>query len=648
MALKLDAKIPAGALAEKWSNHKAAIKVVSPANKRKLDIIIVGTGLGGASAAASLGELGYNVKVFCIQDSPRRAHSIAAQGGINAAKNYQNDNDSVYRLFYDTIKGGDYRAREANVYRLAEVSNLIIDQCVGQCVPFARDYGGLLANRSFGGAQVSRTFYARGQTGQQLLLGAYAALNKEIAAGSVKSYPRHEMLDIVIEDGEAKGIIARNLVTGEIERHGAHAVVIATGGYGNVFFLSTNAMASNGSAAFQCYRKGAGFANPCFTQIHPTCIPVHGDQQSKLTLMSESLRNDGRIWVPKKLEDVKAIRAGKLKPSQIAEEDRDYYLERRYPAFGNLVPRDVASRAAKERCDAGYGVNETGLAVYLDFKTAIERLGKDIIKQRYGNLFDMYEEITDVSPYEQPMQIFPAVHYTMGGIWVDYNLMTTIPGLYAIGEANFSDHGANRLGASALMQGLADGYFVLPYTIGDYLSHKIQAPKVKTDTKAFDEAEKGVKEKIAKLLAINGKQSVDDIHKKLGHIMWENVGMARTKESLEKAITEIQALRKEFWKDVKVVGKENDFNVELEKALRLADFLELGELMARDALNREESCGGHFRTEHQTEEGEAKRDDENLVYAAVWEYKGMDQAPELTKEPLNFEFVHPAQRNYKD
>ena len=648
MALKLDAKIPAGALAEKWSNHKTAIKVVSPANKRKLDIIIVGTGLGGASAAASLGELGYNVKVFCIQDSPRRAHSIAAQGGINAAKNYQNDNDSVYRLFYDTIKGGDYRAREANVYRLAEVSNLIIDQCVGQGVPFAREYGGLLANRSFGGAQVSRTFYARGQTGQQLLLGAYAALNKEIAAGSVKSYPRHEMLDIVIEDGEAKGIIARNLVTGEIERHGAHAVVIATGGYGNVFFLSTNAMASNGSAAFQCYRKGAGFANPCFTQIHPTCIPVHGDQQSKLTLMSESLRNDGRIWVPKKLEDVKAIRAGKLKPSQIAEEDRDYYLERRYPAFGNLVPRDVASRAAKERCDAGYGVNETGLAVYLDFKTAIERLGKDIIKQRYGNLFDMYEEITDVSPYEQPMQIFPAVHYTMGGIWVDYNLMTTIPGLYAIGEANFSDHGANRLGASALMQGLADGYFVLPYTIGDYLSHKIQAPKVKTDTKAFDEAEKGVKEKIAKLLAINGKQSVDDIHKKLGHIRWENVGMARTKESLEKAITEIQALRKEFWKDVKVVGKENDFNVELEKALRLADFLELGELMARDALNREESCGGHFRTEHQTEEGEAKRDDENFVYAAVWEYKGMDQAPELTKEPLNFEFVHPAQRNYKD
>ena len=648
MALKLDSKIPAGALADKWSNHKAAIKVVSPANKRKLDIIIVGTGLGGASAAASLGEMGYNVKVFCIQDSPRRAHSIAAQGGINAAKNYQNDNDSVYRLFYDTIKGGDYRAREANVYRLAEVSNLIIDQCVAQGVPFAREYGGLLANRSFGGAQVSRTFYARGQTGQQLLLGAYAALNKEIAAGSVKSYPRHEMLDIVVEDGEAKGIIARNLVTGEIERHGAHAVVIATGGYGNVFFLSTNAMASNGSAAFQCYRKGAGFANPCFTQIHPTCIPIHGTQQSKLTLMSESLRNDGRIWVPKKMEDVEAIRKGTKKPSDIAEEDRDYYLERRYPAFGNLVPRDVASRAAKERCDAGYGVNETGLAVFLDFKTAIERLGEDIIKQRYGNLFDMYEEITDVSPYKEPMQIFPAVHYTMGGIWVDYNLMTTIPGLYAIGEANFSDHGANRLGASALMQGLADGYFVLPYTIGDYLSKKIQAPKVSTDTPAFAEAEKAVKEKIEKLFSINGKQSVDDIHKRLGNIMWNNVGMARTKESLEKAIKEIQALRKEFWTDVKVVGTADSFNVELEKALRLVDYLELGELMARDALNREESCGGHFRSEHQTEEGEALRHDDEFAYAAVWEYKGMDKEPELTKEPLDYEFTHRAQRNYKD
>ena len=648
MAFKLDAKIPAGALADKWSNHKAAIKVVSPANKRKLDIIVIGTGLGGGAAAASLGELGYNVKVFCIQDSPRRAHSIAAQGGINAAKNYQNDNDSVYRLFYDTIKGGDYRAREANVYRLAEVSNLIIDQCVAQGVPFAREYGGLLANRSFGGAQVSRTFYARGQTGQQLLLGAYAALNKEIAAGSVKSYPRHEMLDVVVENGEAKGIIARNLVTGEIERHGAHAVVIASGGYGNVFFLSTNAMGSNGSAAFQCYRKGAGFANPCFTQIHPTCIPVHGTQQSKLTLMSESLRNDGRIWVPKKIEDVKALRAGKIKPSDIKEEDRDYYLERRYPAFGNLVPRDVASRAAKERCDAGFGVNETGLAVFLDFKTAIERLGEDIIKQRYGNLFDMYEEITDVSPYKEPMQIFPAVHYTMGGIWVDYNLMTTIPGLYAIGEANFSDHGANRLGASALMQGLADGYFVLPYTIGDYLSKKIQAPKVDVNTPAFDEAEKAVKEKIQKLMSINGKQSVDDIHKKLGNIMWENVGMARTEESLKTAIKEIQALRKEFWKDVKVVGDPMSFNVELEKALRLADFLELGELMARDALNRAESCGGHFRSEHQTEEGEALRHDDEFAYAAVWEYKGMDQEPELTKEPLEYEFTHRAQRNYKD
>ena len=648
MALKLDSKVPAGELSQKWSNHKAAIKVVSPANKRKLDIIIVGTGLGGASAAASLGEMGYNVKVFCIQDSPRRAHSIAAQGGINAAKNYQNDNDSVYRLFYETIKGGDYRAREANVYRLAEVSNLIIDQCVAQGVPFAREYGGLLANRSFGGAQVSRTFYARGQTGQQLLLGAYAALNKEIAAGSVKSYPRHEMLDIVVEDGEAKGIIARNLVTGELERHGAHSVVIATGGYGNVFFLSTNAMASNGSAAFQCYRKGAGFANPCFTQIHPTCIPIHGTQQSKLTLMSESLRNDGRIWVPKKMEDVEAIRKGTKMPSDIAEEDRDYYLERRYPAFGNLVPRDVASRAAKERCDAGYGVNETGLAVFLDFKTAIERLGKDIIKQRYGNLFDMYEEITDVSPYEQPMQIFPAVHYTMGGIWVDYNLMTTIPGLYAIGEANFSDHGANRLGASALMQGLADGYFVLPYTIGDYLSKKIQAPKVSTDTPAFAEAEKAVKDKIEKLFAIKGKQSVDDIHKRLGYIMWDNVGMARTKESLEKAIKEIQALRKEFWSDLKLVGTADSFNVELEKALRLVDYLELGELMARDALNREESCGGHFRSEHQTEDGEALRHDDKFAYAAVWEYKGMDVEPELTKEVLDYEFVHRAQRNYKD
>jgi len=645
---KLDSKIPAGPLAEKWSKHKADIRVVSPANKRKLDIIVVGTGLGGASAAASLGELGYNVKIFCISDSPRRAHSIAAQGGINAAKNYQNDNDSVFRLFYDTIKGGDYRAREANVYRLAEVSNNIIDQCVAQGVPFARDYGGLLDNRSFGGAQVSRTFYARGQTGQQLLLGAYAALNRQIAKGSVKSYPRHEMLDLVMIDGKARGIITRNLITGEIERFGAHAVVIATGGYGNVFFLSTNAMNSNGSAAWQCYKKGACFANPCFTQIHPTCIPVHGTQQSKLTLMSESLRNDGRIWVPKKKEDVELIRAKKKKASDIPEEDRDYYLERRYPAFGNLVPRDVASRAAKERCDAGYGVNETGLAVFLDFKTAIDRLGEDVIRARYGNLFQMYEKITDVNPYHEPMMIYPAVHYTMGGIWVDYNLMTTIPGLYAIGEANFSDHGANRLGASALMQGLADGYFVLPYTIGDYLSHEIQSPKVNTDAPEFAEAEKAVKEKIAKLLSIQGKESVDDIHKKLGHIMWENVGMARTKESLEKAITEIQALRKDFWKNVRIPGTNEEFNQELEKAIRLADFLELGELMARDGLHRQESCGGHFRVEYQTPEGEALRDDEHFAYVGVWEYQGPDQEPKLDKEPLVFEAVHLAQRNYKD
>ncbi|MFI3280649.1 MAG: fumarate reductase/succinate dehydrogenase flavoprotein subunit [Rikenellaceae bacterium] len=648
MALKLDSKIPAGDLSQKWSAHKAAVKVVSPANKRKLDIIVVGTGLGGASAAASLGELGYNVKIFCISDSPRRAHSIAAQGGINAAKNYRNDNDSVYRLFYDTIKGGDYRAREANVYRLAEVSNLIIDQCVAQGVPFAREYGGLLDNRSFGGAQVSRTFYARGQTGQQLLLGAYSVLNKEIAAGTVKSYPRHEMLDVVVENGEACGIITRDLITGEIERFGAHAVVMATGGYGNVFFLSTNAMNSNGSAMYQCYRKGAAVANPCFTQIHPTCIPVNGTQQSKLTLMSESLRNDGRIWVPKNLKDVEALRAGTLKASQIAEEDRDYYLERRYPAFGNLVPRDVASRAAKERCDAGYGVNGTGLAVFLDFKTAIERLGKDVIKQRYGNLFDMYEEIKDTDPYKEPMMIFPAVHYTMGGTWVDYNLMTTIPGLYSIGEANFSDHGANRLGASALMQGLADGYFVLPYTIGDYLAKKIQAPKIDTSSPAFEAAEKAVKDKIAKLYSIKGQQSVDDIHKKLGNIMWDNVGMGRTKESLEKAIVEIKALRAEFWRDVKIAGQPNEFNQDLEKALRLVDNLELGELMARDALNREESCGGHFREEHQTEEGEALRNDEEFVYAAVWEYTGAESEPVLHKEPLNFEFVKPAQRNYKE
>ena len=645
---KLDSKVPAGPVAEKWSKHKSEIKVVSPANKRKLDVIIIGTGLGGASAAASLGELGYNVKVFCISDSPRRAHSIAAQGGINAAKNYQNDNDSVYRLFYDTIKGGDYRAREANVYRLAEVSNLIIDQCVAQGVPFAREYGGLLDNRSFGGAQVSRTFYARGQTGQQLLLGAYAALNRQIAKGSVKSFPRHEILDIVVVDGKARGVIARNLVTGEIERHGAHAVVMATGGYGNVFFLSTNAMNSNGSVAWQAYKKGAFLANPCFTQIHPTCIPVHGTQQSKLTLMSESLRNDGRIWVPKKKEDVEALRAHTKKPSQIPEEDRDYYLERRYPAFGNLVPRDVASRAAKERCDAGFGVNETGLAVFLDFKTAIERLGKDVIKARYGNLFQMYEKITDTDPYKEPMMIYPAVHYTMGGIWVDYNLMTTIPGLYAIGEANFSDHGANRLGASALMQGLADGYFVLPYTIGDYLSHEIQSPKVDTNTPEFEAAEKAVKDRIEKLFSIKGNQSVDDIHKKLGHIMWDMVGMARTKESLEKAIVEIQKVRKEFWADVRVPGKNGEFNQEIEKALRLADFLELGELMARDALGRNESCGGHFREEYQTPEGEAQRDDENYAYVAIWEYNGPDAEPTLHKEELKFEAIKVAQRNYKD
>ena len=648
MEEKLNSRVPEGPLAEKWTKHKAAIKVVSPANKRKLDIIVIGTGLGGASAAAALGELGYNVKIFCISDSPRRAHSIAAQGGINAAKNYKNDNDSVYRLFYDTIKGGDYRSREANVYRLAEVSNLIIDQCVAQGVPFARDYGGTLDNRSFGGAQVSRTFYARGQTGQQLLLGAYASLNRQIALGTVKSYPRHEMLDLVLIDGQAKGIIARNLETGEIERHGAHAVVLASGGYGNVYFLSTNAMNSNGSAAWQCYKKGAWFANPCFAQIHPTCIPVHGDQQSKLTLMSESLRNDGRIWVPKKMEDVIRLRKHEVKASQIPEEDRDYYLERRYPAFGNLVPRDVASRAAKERCDAGFGVNETGLAVFLDFSTAIKRLGKDKITERYGNLFQMYEKITAVNPYEEPMMIFPAIHYTMGGIWVDYNLQTTIPGLYAIGEANFSDHGGNRLGASALMQGLADGYFILPYTIGDYLSSKIQEPKVDTNHPAFDQAEKAIKEKIEKLFAIKGKETVDSIHKRLGHIMWENVGMARNKKGLEKAITEIQALRSEFWKNVYVPGENNEFNQEIEKAIRLADYLEIGELMARDALNREESCGGHFREEMQTPEGETKRDDVNFAYVSAWEYTGSEQVPLMHKEDLNFEFVKPSTRNYKD
>ena len=635
-------------MAEKWTKHKSQIRVVSPGNKRKLEVIVVGTGLGGASAAASLGELGYNVKVFCISDSPRRAHSIAAQGGINAAKNYQNDNDSVYRLFYDTIKGGDYRAREANVYRLAEVSNLIIDQCVAQGVPFAREYGGLLANRSFGGAQVSRTFYARGQTGQQLLLGAYAALNRQIAAGTVKSYPRYEMLDVVLINGEAKGIIARNLVTGKIERFGAHAVVIATGGYGNAYFLSTNAMNSNGSAAMQCYRKGAFFANPCFAQIHPTCIPVHGDQQSKLTLMSESLRNDGRIWVPKKIEDAKALQAGTKKGIDIPEEDRDYYLERRYPAFGNLVPRDVASRAAKERCDAGYGVNNTGLAVFLDFKTAIERLGKDVIAARYGNLFQMYEKITDVDPYKEPMMIYPAIHYTMGGIWVDYNLQTTVPGLYAIGEANFSDHGGNRLGASALMQGLADGYFILPYTIGDYLAGKFKEPKTDINAPEFAEAEKAVTDKIEKLFAVKGKRSVDSFHKELGLIMWNNVGMARNEAGLKTAIEKIQALKKEFWQNVYVAGENNHFNQELEKALRLVDFFEIGELMARDALNRNESCGGHFREEMQTEEGETKRDDENYMYVAAWEYKGEGVEPELHKEPLVYENIKIATRNYKD
>ncbi len=648
MAEKLISKIPEGPLSEKWTRHKSQIRVVSPANKRKLDIIVVGTGLGGASAAASLGELGYNVKVFCISDSPRRAHSIAAQGGINAAKNYQNDNDSIYRLFNDTIKGGDYRSREANVYRLAEVSNNIIDQCVAQGVPFGREYGGTLANRSFGGSQVSRTFYARGQTGQQLLLGAYAAMNRQIALKNVKSYPRYEMVDLVLIKGEAKGIIARNLVTGKLERFGAHAVVIATGGYGNVYFLSTNAMYSNGSAVWQCYKKGAFFGNPGFAQIHPTCIPVQGEQQSKLTLMSESLRNDGRIWVPKKMEDVKKLRRKEIKASDIKEEDRDYYLERRYPAFGNLVPRDVASRAAKERCDAGYGVNETGLAVFLDFKTAIERLGKDVITARYGNLFTMYEKITDTNPYEEPMMIYPAIHYTMGGTWVDYNLMSTIPGLYSIGEANFSDHGGNRLGASALMQGLADGYFILPYTIGDYLASKFNEPKIDVNTPEFEEAEKAVMDKINKLFAIKGKRTVDSFHKELGHIMWDNVGMARNEAGLKEAIVKIKTLKKEFWNNVYVPGENAEFNQELEKALRLVDFFEIGELMARDALHRKESCGGHFREEMQTEDGETKRDDKNFMYVAAWEYKGEDVEPVLHKEPLVYETIKIATRNYKD
>ena len=647
-SVKVDSKIPEGPLAEKWTNYKAHQKLVNPANKRKLDIIVVGTGLAGASAAASLGAMGFNVLNFCIQDSPRRAHSIAAQGGINAAKNYQNDGDSVYRLFYDTIKGGDYRAREANVHRLAEVSGAIIDQCVAQCVPFAREYGGLLANRSFGGAQVSRTFYARGQTGQQLLLGAYSALNYQVNQGTVKLYTRYEMLDVVIIDGRARGIIARNLVTGKIERFAAHAVVIGTGGYGNTYFLSTNAMGSNGSAALQCYRKGAWFANPCYAQIHPTCIPVHGDKQSKLTLMSESLRNDGRIWVPKKLEDAKALQAGTKHPNDIPDEDRDFYLERRYPAFGNLVPRDVASRAAKERCDAGFGVNNTGLAVFLDFKYAIQRLGEDVVRQRYGNLFDMYEEIADTNPYKEPMMIFPAIHYTMGGIWVDYELQTSIPGLFAIGEANFSDHGANRLGASALMQGLADGYFVLPYTIQNYLADQIQVPRFSTEAPEFVEAEKAVNDKIAKLMAIKGTRSVDSIHKELGLVMWDNVGMARTKESLEKALKEIDRVEKIFWSDLRIPGEADTLNVELEKALRLLDFIEIGRLMAYDALNREESCGGHFREEHQTEEGEAKRDDENFSYVACWKYTGEGEEPELLKEDLNYQYIKVQQRNYKN
>ncbi|OJU54599.1 MAG: succinate dehydrogenase flavoprotein subunit [Bacteroidales bacterium 45-6] len=644
---KKDSKIPEGPLAEKWTSYKGHQKLVNPANKRRLDIIVVGTGLAGGSAAASLGELGFNVLNFCIQDSPRRAHSIAAQGGINAAKNYQNDGDSVYRLFYDTIKGGDYRAREANVHRLAEVSNNIIDQCVAQGVPFAREYGGLLDNRSFGGAQVSRTFYAKGQTGQQLLLGAYSALSRQVAKGSVKLYSRYEMLDVVIIDGRARGIIARNLVTGEIERFSAHAVVLGTGGYGNTFFLSTNAMGSNGSPLIQAYKKGAYFANPCYAQIHPTCIPVHGEFQSKLTLMSESLRNDGRIWVPKKKEDAEAIRAGKLKPTQIKEEDRDYYLERRYPAFGNLVPRDVASRAAKERCDAGFGVNNTGLAVYLDFSAAIQRLGKSVVEAKYGNLFQMYEKIVDENPYETPMMIYPAIHYTMGGIWVDYELQTSIKGLFAIGEANFSDHGANRLGASALMQGLADGYFVLPYTIQNYLADQITVPRFSTSLPEFDEAENGIKQKIAKLFAIKGKHSVDSIHKKLGLIMWDNVGMARTEASLTKAIEELKALKNDFWTNLYIPGEPNDLNTELEKALRLDDFIEIGLLMAYDALNRKESCGGHFREEHQTPEGEALRHDDEFSYVACWKYVQDGSAPELVKEPLDYEFVVRQQRNYK-
>ena len=646
-------KIPEGKLAEKWTNYKAHQKLVNPANKRKLDIIVVGSGLAGGAAAATLGEMGFKVKCFCIQDSPRRAHSIAAQGGINAAKNYQNDGDSVYRLFYDTIKGGDYRAREANVYRLAEVSNNIIDQCVAQGVPFAREYGGTLANRSFGGAQVSRTFYAKGQTGQQLLLGAYSSLNRQIQKGNVTMYARQEMLDVVlIKDSEgverARGIITRNLVTGKLERHSAHAVIIATGGYGNAYFLSTNAMSCNGGAAIQIYHKGAMFANPCYAQIHPTCIPVHGDIQSKLTLMSESLRNDGRIWVPKKLEDAQKLQRGEIRGHQIPEEDRDYYLERRYPAFGNLVPRDVASRAAKERCDKGFGVNSTGLAVFLDFSDAIKRLGKDIVADKYGNLFQMYQKITDDNPYETPMMIYPAIHYTMGGIWVDYELQTSVKGLFCAGEANFSDHGANRLGASALMQGLADGYFVLPYTIQNYLADQIQVPRFSTDLPEFAEAEKDVQNKINKIMAVQGSRTVDSIHKELGHIMWEHVGMGRTKAGLEEGLKKLKAIRETFWKEVYVPGKADTLNVELDKAIRLLDFIEIGELMARDALHREESYGGHFREEHQTPEGEAKRDDANFMYVGCWKYMGEGKEPELYKEMLNYQEIKVQTRNYKN
>ena len=660
MAKTLNSKIPQGPVSQKWTEFKAHQRLVNPKNKLKLDVIVVGTGLAGASAASSLAEMGFNVLNFCIQDSPRRAHSIAAQGGINAAKNYQNDGDSVYRLFYDTVKGGDYRAREANVYRLAEVSNNIIDQCVAQGVPFAREYGGMLANRSFGGAQVSRTFYAKGQTGQQLLLGAYSSLSKEVQKGKVKLYTRYEMEDVVIVNGRARGIIAKNLVTGKLERFSANAVVIATGGYGNTYFLSTNAMGCNCSAAIQCYRKGAMMANPSYVQIHPTCIPVHGNNQSKLTLMSESLRNDGRIWVPKNIEDAKALQAGTKQGWEIPEQDRDYYLERRYPAFGNLVPRDVASRAAKERCDKGFGVNNTGLAVFLDFSESIQRLGIDEIRQRYGNLFDMYEEITDVNPgefvyskdgfdYYKPMMIFPAIHYTMGGIWVDYELQTTIPGLFSIGECNFSDHGANRLGASALMQGLADGYFVLPYTIQNYLADQEIWPKVSTDLPEFAEAEKAVDAEQDRLLNIKGKRSVDSLHKELGHIMWEHVGMGRTKEGLEEGLKMLKALRKEFNENLFVPGSKEGLNVELDKAIHLRDFILMGELIAYDALHREESCGGHFREEHQTEEGEAKRDDKNFFYVGAWEYQGNDEtAPELTKEPLEYEIIKVQTRNYKN